>query len=73
MYGVELIMNSEIIVKEKPKNINMENLNTKDSKICFCTLALGEKYCNFAMDLARDLEKYSPDKELLILTSKRFC
>lgn len=50
--------------------MNMENVNPQERQICFCTLALGEKYCKFAMDLVQDLEKYSPDKQILILTDK---
>ena len=52
--------------------MTIENVNTEERQMCFCTLALGGKYCNFAMDLARDLEKYSSDKELLVLTNKPF-
>ncbi len=37
---------------------------------CFCTLALGENYCNLALELAKDLEEYSPNTYLVILTDK---
>ena len=50
--------------------MTIENIKTKESQIVFCTLALGAIYCNFAMYLARDLEKYSPERELLVLTDR---
>lgn len=37
---------------------------------CFCTLALGENYCNLALELAKDLEEYSPNTYFIILTDK---
>ena len=40
------------------------------AEFCFCTLALGENYCNLALELAKDLEEYSPNTYLLILTDK---
>jgi hypothetical protein len=35
---------------------------------CFCTLALGRKYCNRANQLASDLERFSPKEPFLVLT-----
>lgn len=42
-------------------------------KYCFCTLALGEKYCNLAKQLAEDLSQFSPDVPLLVLTDTPAC
>ncbi|MGA9382204.1 MAG: hypothetical protein WBV73_25880 [Phormidium sp.] len=42
------------------------NQNQKD--FCFCTLALGEKYCTLVKELASDLDKYSPGTFLLVYT-----
>lgn len=36
---------------------------------CFCTLALGDKYCKFATLLLEDLSKYAPHVNLVILTN----
>jgi hypothetical protein len=30
--------------------MNRENVNPQERQICFCTLALGEKYCKLARD-----------------------
>lgn len=40
------------------------------SKVCFGTLALGANYRNLARELAQDLEKYSPQTPLVILTDQ---
>ena len=44
----------------------MEN----QQNFCFCTLAIGERYRNLALLLAKDIEKYSPSRKLIILTDK---
>ncbi|MBR8829880.1 MAG: hypothetical protein N5P05_000579 [Chroococcopsis gigantea SAG 12.99] len=43
------------------------NLSTKE-KVCFCTLALGSNYQELAGRLAGDLQKYSPETALVVLT-----
>lgn len=40
----------------------------KEKNYCFCSLALGEKYCHAAKDLAQDLEVAFPNVWILILT-----
>ncbi len=40
------------------------------SKICFCTLALGENYRALAKVLAKDIEKYAPKTPFVVLTDK---
>lgn len=47
----------------------MNMTENSQSSFCFCTLALGYSYCNFALDLAKDLEKYAPHQKLIILTN----
>ncbi|MDJ0732744.1 MAG: hypothetical protein QNJ47_01445 [Nostocaceae cyanobacterium] len=42
--------------------------NTLPQKVCFCTLALRKKYRLLTQNLAQDLEKYAPGKQLLIYT-----
>lgn len=37
---------------------------------CFCTLALGKNYRALALELAKDIEKYSPSTIFLILTDR---
>jgi len=37
---------------------------------CFCGLALGKKYRSCAVNVARDLEKYHPGIQYLILTDE---
>ncbi|HEY9653180.1 MAG TPA: hypothetical protein V6C95_21155, partial [Coleofasciculaceae cyanobacterium] len=37
-------------------------------KFCFATLALGSNYIKLALELAKDLERYSPKSILLVLT-----
>lgn len=39
-----------------------------EPKFCFCTLALGTKYCGLALLLAKDIEKYSPHTSFVVLT-----
>ncbi len=39
-------------------------------KFCFCTLALGQNYCALALDLAQDLDKYSPGTQFIVLTDR---
>ncbi|MDY7008254.1 MAG: hypothetical protein SWX82_31090 [Cyanobacteriota bacterium] len=52
----------------------MNTPENNSSNFCFCTLALGSTYCKFALDLAKDLEKYAPQKKIIIFTnnSKHF-
>lgn len=45
-------------------------MNLQTAKFCFCTLAFGKNYCNLALLLAKDLEKYSPNTPLIILTDR---
>jgi hypothetical protein len=40
------------------------------SKICFGTLALGENYRSLAKLLSKDIEQYSPNTPLIVLTDK---
>ncbi len=37
---------------------------------CFCTLALGKKYCIFAKQLAENLSTYSPATKLVVLSDR---
>lgn len=39
-------------------------------EFCFATLALGSNYRTLALELAKDLERYSPNKTFLVLTDK---
>ena len=39
-----------------------------NKSFCFCTLALGKKYCDFAAILVKDLSKYASHVSLVILT-----
>ncbi|MDJ0730552.1 MAG: hypothetical protein QNJ33_11240 [Crocosphaera sp.] len=49
----------------------MSNMEQKGkSKICFGTLALGENYRSLAKLLSKDIEKYSPNTPLIVLTDK---
>ena len=40
------------------------------SKTCFGTLDLGENYRNLVKLLSKDIEKYSPNTSLIVLTDK---
>ena len=54
------------------KFINVKYMNIPENNsgsFCFCTLALGSTYCKFALDLAKDLEKYAPQKKIIIFTN----
>ncbi|MBD2201098.1 hypothetical protein H6G33_00585 [Calothrix sp. FACHB-1219] len=41
---------------------------TSKLEFCFCTLAFGNRYISLALLLAKDLEKYSPNTCLVVLT-----
>ena len=43
-------------------------MNKQEKKICFCTLALSSRYQKMAKELAKDLEKYSPETTIVIGT-----
>jgi len=45
-------------------------MTNPEKKFCFCTLALGKKYRTLASLLAKDIEIYSPNNCLIILTDK---
>lgn len=45
-------------------------MKSQESKFCFCTLALGENYCNLAIELANDLKEYAPTTSLIVLTDR---
>jgi TusA-related sulfurtransferase len=45
-------------------------MNQNSQKFCFCTLALGKKYHTLALELAKDIKKYSPGTTFLILTDR---
>lgn len=47
------------------------NQLTPDNDYCFCTLALGDKYCLLARQLAQDLERFT-DRSLLVLTDRAY-
>ncbi|MBF2063201.1 MAG: hypothetical protein IGS39_02020 [Calothrix sp. C42_A2020_038] len=40
------------------------------SRFCFCSLAIGQRYRALALLLAQDIQKYSPNTALIILTDK---
>lgn len=43
-------------------------MNLSAPEFCFCTLAFGKRYCSLALLLAKDIEKYSPNTYLVVLT-----
>lgn len=43
-------------------------MSPSPSPFCFCTLALGRSYRALALELAKDLERFSPSTPLVILT-----
>jgi hypothetical protein len=43
-------------------------MTQSEKQFCFCTLALGKKYCALASLLAKDIEIYSPNTKFVILT-----
>ncbi|MCU0537786.1 MAG: hypothetical protein MUD14_28195 [Hydrococcus sp. Prado102] len=45
-------------------------MNKTSQDFCFCSLALGKNYRALALELAKDLEKYSPNTTFLILTDR---
>ena len=47
----------------------METDNIRDH-YCFCTLALGERYCELAIQLAKDLAHNSPSAPFFVLTDR---
>ncbi len=47
---------------DDPKTMNHQNT------FCCCTMALGRNYCFLALELAKDLEKHSPEISLVIMT-----
>ena len=42
----------------------------RQQEFCFGTLALGDSYRALALELAKDIEKYSPHSSFVILTDK---
>jgi len=50
-------------------NVNEETtMSNQEKKVCFCTLALGNKYRALASLLAKDIDKYAPHTSFVILT-----
>lgn len=45
-------------------------MNQYQQNFCFCTLAFGKRYCDLALLLAKDIEKYSPGVYFVVLTDK---
>ncbi|MBW4586453.1 MAG: hypothetical protein KME33_14835 [Aetokthonos hydrillicola CCALA 1050] len=45
-------------------------MNQEPKNYCFCTLALGTRYCLFAQELAKDLEKNFPGVVLLVYSDE---
>lgn len=45
-------------------------MTQEQTDFCFCTLALGKTYRLLALELAKDLGKYSPNTSFLVLTDK---
>jgi hypothetical protein len=43
-------------------------MSQPETKFCFCSLALGKKYRQLALLLAKDIEKYSPKTSFVVLT-----
>jgi len=46
----------------------MRSMIIQNHRFCFCTLALGKKYCALASLLASDLQQYTPGTALVVLT-----
>lgn len=40
------------------------------SNFCCCTLALGDNYCALALELAKDIERHSPEVPFVVLTNR---
>ncbi|BAY28785.1 hypothetical protein NIES2107_06170 [Nostoc carneum NIES-2107] len=49
---------------------NLKPMQQEQQEVCFCSLALGERYRSHALLLAQDIEKNLPGIYLLLLTDK---